>query len=317
MIYDVLIIGGGPGGMYSGVLSSLRWLKSCIIEVTDSLGGQVQKLYSEKKIEDLPGFVEIKGHEFISNLNKQLSIESEFKPDIFLSTAIHSIEKEDNIFIVKTNNNEFKTKSIIIAIGLGIYESIKLDSNEIKILDNSNIHYEYSLNLFNNKKTIILGGGDSSFDWANHLKENKLSNDVSIIHRRDEFRAREDKINKAKNNNIKFFTNKTIKEISNNYITIVDNITNEISKIEYDKILVQYGASFKLNDIKTLFKDMYLDHNKKLLVNMNCKTNIDGIYAIGSAIEYDCSPNMILSSCADAARAIYHLRKWIKENKSE
>ena len=162
-----------------------------------------------------------------------------------------------------------------------------------------------------------MGGGDSSFDWANHLKENKLSNDVSIIHRRDEFRAREDKINKAKNNNIKFFTNKTIKEISNNYITIVDNITNEISKIEYDKILVQYGASFKLNDIKTLFKDMYLDHNKKLLVNMNCKTNIDGIYAIGSAIEYDCSPNMILSSCADAARAIYHLRKWIKENKSE
>ncbi len=312
-MYDVLIIGGGPGGIYSGIISSLRRLDSCIIEGTSKLGGQPMTLYADKDIYDLPGFKVTTGKAFIDSLLDQLNNLQEHKPEIKLNTTIKCVEKEDGCFkATLANNDEIFTKSIIIATGLGMYEPIKLDETKIKINHIHNIHYEYYEQALKEKDIIVLGGGDSALDWANHLKEHRIAKHVSIVHRRKEWRAREDKVDRLKANQICPYLNKTITQIDKDKITFMDNETNEETWIHYDKLLVQYGTQLNANSIVTCFKDIQINTNRKILVDINCKTSTDLIYAIGSAAEYDCSPNMILNACADASRAIYHLRKKVK-----
>lgn len=313
-MYDVLIIGGGPGGIYAGIISSLRYLNSCIIEATDVLGGQPMSLYPDKFIEDLPGIKLITGEQFTNNLVDQLNNLKDYKPDIMLKTTINEITKNDNHFEIKLNSgNILQAKSIIISTGLGVYEPISFDQNEVEVIDTSNVLFTYKENELREKSVLVLGGGDSALDWANHLVEQDLTNKVSILHRRNEWRAREDKVNKLTTNNINIFMNKKVTKVDKNSITFIDNDSEQEQTHTFDKILVQYGVKLNANSITTSFKDINIKTNRKILVDMNCKTSHDLIYAIGSACEYDCAPNMILCSMSDAARAVYHLRRKVKE----
>ncbi len=313
-MYDVVIIGGGPGGIYSSIVCSLQHLDCCVIEGTNNLGGQPISLYADKDIHDFPGQKVITGGQLINSFLDQLNNLKEHKPEIMLNTTISSINKTtDGFKITLSNNKVIETKSIIIATGLGMYQPIRLDENEIKIINHDNIFYEYDESTLKDKEVIVLGGGDSALDWANHLKEHNITNSASIIHRRNEWRAREDKINKLSTNKVNVYLNKKLVQIDKNELIMIDNDTNEQTKLHFDKLLVQYGTQLNANSITTCFKDIEIKTNRKILVDLNCKTNQDFIYAIGSATEYDCAPNMILNACADATRAIYHLRKKVKE----
>lgn len=309
-MYDVLIIGGGPAGIYAGIISSLRELNSIIIEGSNTLGGQPIKLYPEKHIYDWPGDVEITGKELIDKFINQLNSLNSFKPEIKLNTNIEEVVKCDECFNIKLSNGQIiKTLNIIIATGIGMYTPIKLDC-EIDDISFENIMYEFKYDYLKNKNNVIvLGGGDSALDWANHLIEKKVCKNVSIIHRRPEWRAREEKINKLKENNINIYLNKTIKEIKNMNLTIVDNETNTEEVIPFDSILVQYGSLLNNNSIKQIFKNCAPDINTKFIVDINNKTTQDNIYAVGNASEFFAVPNMILTSCADSTRAVYHIRK--------
>ncbi len=314
-MYDVLIIGGGPGGIYTGIISSLRYLNSCIIEASNMLGGQPMSLYPEKHIEDIPGVIKITGKEFTDSLINQLDSLKAHKPDVFLNARINEItqDKGSHFKVTLNDGKVLEAKAIIIATGLGVYEPIRLDENEINLKNTDIVSYCFNADNLKGKRVLVLGGGDSALDWANHLVEQNLTNNVSILHRRDEWRAREDKVTKLSKNNINIYMNKKITSIDGHKVTLIDNETNIEQSLEFDKILVQYGVKLNTNNIITVFKDIHIDANRKILVDINCKTSYDLIYAIGNACEYDCAPNMILNSMSDGSRAVYHLRKKIKE----
>lgn len=309
-MFDVLIIGGGPAGIYAGIIASLRQLKSIIIEGTDKLGGQPINLYPEKNIYDWPGIVEITGEELTNKFIKQLDSLQSFEPSVKLNTTVIEVIREEGHFNVKlSNNEEIKVLNIIIATGIGLHCPIMLDC-DIDEKSFEYIMYEFKKDFLRNKKhVVVLGGGDSALDWANHLKENNICEKVSIIHRRDQWRAREEKIQKLKNNNINIYLNKSVKEIKNMKIVISDNLTNEETSIDFDSILVQYGTTINNNSIKKIFTNCEPEIKTKFIIDINNKTTQDNIYAVGNASEFFAAPNMILTSCADATRAIYHIRK--------
>lgn len=230
-----------------------------------------------------------------------------------MKTTILDIVKDGDYFLTKLSNDEIvKTRFIIIATGSGSFAPVKSDL--LKEVNYSNIHYVFQgEKQYKNKKIVILGGGDSALDWANYLNEKNITNDVVLVHRREEFRARQEKVNKLSLNNTRTYLNFNLSKISKNNIVINGIESKEEVTIPYEFLLVQYGQEIKrLGDIDIL-KQIERNRINKINIDINCKTNVENIYAIGNSNDFEAKPNLIICAAAEGARAIYSIRKKIRE----
>ncbi|GHU30470.1 hypothetical protein FACS1894166_00170 [Bacilli bacterium] len=160
IVYDTLIIGGGPAGIFAAYLAKNKGLHPLLIEANDCLGGQPLMLYSQKLIHDYPGYKEVKTHILMNNLIEQLNSAS---VEVCLKTTITSYAKTGEVFSVNlSNGEEIRTKSIIIASGAGLFNQNKLDVPGSNMFD---VEYTvHDLEEYEGKDVIILGGGDSAVD---------------------------------------------------------------------------------------------------------------------------------------------------------
>lgn len=313
-MYDILIIGGGPGGIYASIMASLNGLKSCIIETLPFLGGQPNILYPLKDIYDFPGFSSITGGDIIAMLIDQMNSLQNNKPDVFLNTHVNQIKKNKSVYIVSLSDEKIiKTKSIVISTGMTSLSPKKIIINE-KEIEQNNIKYIFESNdHYKDLDIVILGGGDSALDWAIHLDNKKISKKVYLIHRTDILRARKDKIEQMTNSNIDVNLNYFISKITDNKILIINNVDNKSKEIHFDKILVQYGFNPTKNKFSELLNNIEL-HNNKIIVNETFESSIEMIYAIGQATTYVSKPNLIVVSMSEAAKAIYSITWKLNNN---
>jgi thioredoxin reductase (NADPH) len=158
--YDVLVIGGGPAGIWAGYLAHVKGLKPLLIEQNSILGGQPLYLYGHKKIYDYPGFVGITAYELINKFVDQFA---HAKIPTLLKTSIKSIQLLNNVYEMEIDNNKIiRSKYIIIATGAGLFAPNKL---EIPGVNKNNTSYTVGPQQeYKNKNVVILGGGDSSVD---------------------------------------------------------------------------------------------------------------------------------------------------------
>lgn len=165
--YDVLIIGGGAGGLFASTTANFFNLKNVIVEQKNYLGGQPLELYPNKYIYDFPCFEKIKSSDVIKKLIEQQN-KGEYN-DIMLDTKIININKthleQELVYEIETNKNNFIAKHIIIATGNGSFNPKKLEVDG-KFFENDNIHYSVNVasDLYKDKKIVVLGGGDSAVD---------------------------------------------------------------------------------------------------------------------------------------------------------
>ncbi|MDU4698641.1 MAG: NAD(P)/FAD-dependent oxidoreductase, partial [Paenibacillus sp.] len=161
---DLLIIGGGPAGMFAAFYGGMRKASVKLIESMPQLGGQVAALYPEKYIYDVAGFPKVTGQELINNLNEQLKL---FEPDVRLEERVLQIEKkEERHFVVTTDKDVHHARAIIITAGVGAFEPRRLDLENAARFEKTNLHYFVSdMNRFSGRKVLISGGGDSAVDW--------------------------------------------------------------------------------------------------------------------------------------------------------
>ena len=310
MVYDVLILGGGPVGCFAAYLANDKGLKTVLVESTNQLGGQPINLFAQKNITDYPGFASINAKQLVDNLVNQLKHHDEI--DIFLNKQLISFKNQNGICNFVFNDGLIiETKFLIIATGNGSFfpNLLQIPGSE----NNKKLHYIVQpYEEYNDKKVIILGGGDSAVDWANNLA-NKTTADISIIHRRDIFRANGENVKLLSKNNVDILLNKECLKINDNTLFVKDNLSKIEESISFDNIIIQYGQKINNTFIEPILKNVEHNVGNKIIVNRNQQTNIDNIYAIGNACTYINRPNMIITGHGEAAVAINDIITKIKK----
>jgi len=312
--YDVTIIGGGPVGMYAAFYASLRKLNVKIIDALPELGGQLMALYPEKYIYDIPGFKEIKAQDIVNQLKEQMDTVKE-SIETVLNERVEYVRRrsEDNILEICTDTSCHYTKTVFVTAGKGAFQPRTLGlPNENQFF---NIHYFVNdMNLFKNKKVVIFGGGDSAVDWANML--NDIAKEVTIIHRRDDFRAHEHPVYQMRNSSVNVLTSYNVTQIEGNdglvkKVHVTNTNTSESLTIEVDDVIVLYGFLSSLGPIETW--DLSLE-DRALLVDSNQLTNISGIYAAGDACIYPGKVKMIACGFGEATIGVNSIYRYINPN---
>ena len=191
---DALIIGAGPVGLFAVQQLGLIGLKAEVVDNLDKIGGQCIELYPDKPIYDIPALPECTGEGLTKSLLEQIK---PFKTNFHLGQRVEEISKEKNNWkIVTSKKNIFSAPNIIIAAGVGSFEPRKFQIKEAEKFENNGVFYSIKdKTLFKNKKICIFGGGDSALDWAIELS--KIA-DVTLVHRRNEFRGAEHSAQVAK-----------------------------------------------------------------------------------------------------------------------
>lgn len=300
--FDVSIIGAGPVGLFAAFYAGLRQMSVQIIDSLPQIGGQLSALYPEKYIYDVAGFPKILAKELVKNLEQQTM---QFHPSIFLNETAEHIEKQsDGTFNIKTNKGCYLTKSIIITTGIGAFKPRKLPIKGAEKFEKNNLHYYINdYKQFENKKVLIFGGGDSAVDWAVML--DAIAKQVTLVHRRTEFRAHESNIKNLLNTNVKILTPYVPETIIGNdqieKIQLKNVKTSAIITVDADEVLVNYGFISNLGPIKNW--GLTIEKNN-IVVNSKMETKIPGIFACGDACTYDGKVKLIATGFGEATIAV-------------
>jgi len=299
---DIIVIGAGPIGLFTVFEAGLLKLKCHLIDALPQAGGQCSEIYPKKPIYDIPGFPEILAGDLTKNLLEQCK---PFEPGFTLGERAEKVEKDDSGIFTVTTNKGTKHQAPVIAIagGLGSFEPRKPQIENILFYEEKGVEYIIKdPEIYRNKKVIIAGGGDSALDWSVFLAN--INADITLVHRRNEFRGSLDSVEKARKlknqNKLNIITPAEItklngKEKLNSVVITKDNIDTEL---EVDHFIPLFGLSPKLGPIADW--GLEIEKNAIKVDTFDYKTNIPGIFAIGDVNTYPGKLKLILCGFHEA-----------------
>jgi thioredoxin reductase (NADPH) len=274
------------------------------------IGGQCSALYPEKPIYDIPAFSKIDAQDLINNLAEQAR---PFNPVYHLSQSVIELSGDANMGFTLTTSKATKihAKAIIIAAGAGAFGANKPPLKDLDLYEDTSIFYMVkNRNDFKNKNIIIAGGGDSAVDWAISLSD--IAKKVTLIHRRDVFKAAPASLEKMRNlaqkNIIDIITPaQPVGLVGNNGVLTALQVRNDnhvITDLPCDIVLPFYGLATNLGHITEW--GFNLNRNHIIVTPTTAQTNREGIYAIGDVATYDNKLKLILTGFSEAATAAHH-----------
>jgi thioredoxin reductase (NADPH) len=273
MDYELAIVGAGPAGYSAAIYAGRSGIKSAIFD--KGIGGGLASI--APNIENYAGFDAIPGMKLMEKMKKH----AEKYTSLNLNEEVIDISKENDEFIIKTKNQEYKVKAVLFATGT---EHRKLNADGEKELSGKGVSYCATCDgfFFKEKKVAVVGGGNSALIEAIYLKQIGCS-EVYVIHRRDQFRAEESYVTEAKEKGVRFVMNSTVEKINGEnkveYLDIKNKKTNEDSKINVDGVFISIGE-IPQNDLAKKL-GVTLDQNGYIKIDKMGRTNIKGVYAAG------------------------------------
>ena len=272
--HKIIIIGAGPIGLYFASRCEEGKLDYLVLEGSDSIGGQLTRLYPEKDIIDIPGIECIKAKDYISLLWSKIS-----RNKVILEAHVSNIKVADKIEI-STGKTAYFCEKLIIATGLG--SSVPRPLGVEHEGECNNIIYSVkSFDHFKDKKVAIFGGGDSALDWAKAISA--ISDNVHLIHRRTEFRGNPETIKNCHNLKIHLPYVPSSIEYKDGKATsvIIKKVDEEkLEKIDVDFIFVNYGNIASFSSFPFKMEGSFLIVNDK-------NKGADNVYAIGDVCQYE------------------------------
>jgi thioredoxin reductase (NADPH) len=303
IVTDVVIIGGGPVGLFAVFELGLLDVKCHVIDILDRPGGQCAELYPEKPIYDIPGFPVITGQELVDNLMKQIA---PFGPQFHFSRMVTSLKKlEDGTFRLVTEADEvFHAKAVVIAAGGGSFQAKRPPVDGIEAYEGKSVFYAVRrMEDFRDHDLVIVGGGDSALDWTLNLQP--LAKSLTLVHRRDEFRAAPASVNEMRQLVAEGKVNLLIGQIGSiegedGQLSAVNIKTAEGEvKVPATRLMPFFGLTMKLGPVA----DWGLELNDNLIAvdTEKFESSVPGIFAIGDINAYPGKLKLILSGFHEAA----------------
>jgi thioredoxin reductase (NADPH) len=301
---DVLIIGAGPCGLFAVFELGLLDMKTHLVDILDKVGGQCAELYPEKPIYDIPGIPYITGHGLTEALMAQVK---PFGPTFHLGEMVQTIEKiGDPLFRATTDDGKvFEAKVIVIAAGGGSFQPKRPPVPGIEAYEEKSVFYAVrKMDQFRDKRLLVVGGGDSALDWTLNLQP--IAKRVTLMHRRDQFRAAPDSVNKMKalvaEGKIDFKLGQVAGlEGEGGILTaaLAKPDKGDPYRVECDALLPFFGLTMKLGPVANW--GIAMDDELIPVDTAKFETNIPGIFAIGDINTYPGKLKLILCGFHEAA----------------
>ncbi|HZP76349.1 MAG TPA: NAD(P)/FAD-dependent oxidoreductase [Pseudolabrys sp.] len=301
---DILIIGAGPVGLFAVFELGLLDMRAHLVDILDKVGGQCAELYPEKPIYDIPVISKISAQGVVDGLMEQIK---PFGPTFHLNEMVESVEKiGDPLFRVRTDGGkEFETKVLVIAAGGGSFQPKRPPVAGIEAYEGKSVFYAVrKMDAFRGKRVLIVGGGDSALDWTLNLFD--VASHVTLMHRRDAFRAAPDSVNKMHalvadgKIDLKLGQVRSL-EGDNGQVTaaVARSDKGENFRVECDAMLPFFGLTMKLGPIA----DWGVSLADELIPvdTAAFETNVPGIFAVGDINTYPGKLKLILSGFHEAA----------------
>ncbi|MGI9462686.1 MAG: NAD(P)/FAD-dependent oxidoreductase [Aestuariivirgaceae bacterium] len=300
---DAVIIGGGPCGIFTIFELGLLDIKCHVIDILDRPGGQCTELYPEKPIYDIPGMPVVSGQELTDQLMEQAK---PFGAQFHYNQMVTELEKRgDTDFVIKTDAGvEFHSKIVVIAAGGGSFQPKKPPMPGIEEYEGTSVFYSVrQMETFRGKDILIVGGGDSALDWTLNL--HPLANSMTLLHRRDDFRAAPDSVNKMRELAAAGKMDLKIGQVTalhgdNGQLTGASAKGKEGEfEIACNTMLPFFGLTMKLGPVANW--GINLNENLIEVDTEKFETSVPGIFAVGDINTYPGKLKLILSGFHEAA----------------
>ena len=316
---DITIVGGGPTGLFALFYAGMRGASAQIVDALPELGGQLAALYPEKYIFDVAGYPKVLAKDLVRSLAEQAA---QFQQPVHLAHRVTALEERDGGFVLHTDKGEFPTKSIVIAAGIGAFSPRRLPQKCAEPWYGKGIYDVVTdPKEFSGQRVVIIGGGDTAFDWATQLAP--FATHVSLVHRSDRFRAHGATVAQFEANvkaeRASLFTFHEIADVlcrpsgeRFTHIVLRDVKAKTTTELEADVVLPMLGF---VSDIGPIAEwGMTLDKDE-IVVNQLMETGRTGIWAAGDVTTYPGKLKLIACGFGEAATAVNQAVHWIYPEK--
>ena len=297
---DVLIIGAGPVGLYGAYYAGFRGLRTAVVDVLPQVGGQVTAMYPEKPIFDIAGFPQVSGRALIENLVTQAA---PYDPLYLLGCQAVRLGYDAGLPVVTTGGGDrVVAKAVILTAGLGTFTPRPLPA--AAGYDGRGLAYFVQrLDDYADRDVVIVGGGDSAFDWAATLEP--IARSVTLVHRRDRFRAHRGTVAAVERSTVRVLVNSEVTEVRGaagvEGLTVRNLADGGMHDLKAQAIIAALGFTTHLGPLAEWGIALQARH---IVVDTRMATNVPRVYAAGDITEYPGKVRLIAVGFGEVALAV-------------
>ncbi len=296
---DLLIVGAGPAGLYGAYYAGFRGMSVTVVDSLPELGGQVSALYPEKAILDVAGFVNVRGRELVEELVKQAS---SAHPTYLLGRTASAVTTDDEaVTMTLDDGTAVRAKVVIITAGIGKFTARPLPAGE-GWEERGLVFFVPSFAEYAGRDVVIVGGGDSAFDWAHNLEP--IAASITLVHRRDQFRAHQATVDAVLAGSTEVITKAQVTALQGNHRVESVEITTAAGEVlvrPAQSVVAALGFVADLSAMKSWGVEFDKRHIK---VDTAMRTNLPRIFAAGDITEYDGKVRLIAVGFGEVATAV-------------
>ncbi|MDT7711224.1 MAG: ferredoxin/flavodoxin---NADP+ reductase [Pseudonocardiales bacterium] len=305
---DVLIVGAGPVGLFGAYYAGFRGLRVAVVDSLPEVGGQVSALYPEKDLFDIAGFPSVKGRDLVASLREQAD---RFSPRYLLGQQAVDVERiaaaegasVDTLVVTTAAGLRISTKAVVITGGIGTFTPRLLPAGS-EYEGRGLAYFVPKLDDYADTDVVIVGGGDSAFDWAQTL--HPIARSVTLVHRRTTFRAHATTVASVRSAGIPIIMGAEVAAVVGDQAVEaieVDVAGEELPRrLECQRLVAALGFTANLGPLRTWGLD--IAHNRHIVVDSAMRTNQPGIFAAGDIADYEGKVRLIAVGFGEVALAV-------------
>ncbi|HET7387368.1 MAG TPA: NAD(P)/FAD-dependent oxidoreductase [Nocardioidaceae bacterium] len=299
---DVLIVGAGPVGLYGAYYAGVRGLSVGVVDSLSQVGGQVSAMYPEKQIYDVGGFPTVLGRDLVAALFEQAA---SAHPTYLLDQEAQTLDIRDDgrMRVVTSTGNVVDCGAVVVTGGIGTFSPRQLPAGE-DFLGRGLEYFVTDVEGYAGRDVLVVGGGDSAFDWCLMLEP--LASSVTLVHRRERFRAQPGTVEKVRETGVRIVVNAEVAALNGDGTVAGATIAvrGEPAPLELacQRVVAALGFKASLGPMREWGVQMH--DNRHLVVDSAMRTNLPGVFGAGDVVEYDGKVRLIATGFGEVATAV-------------